>query len=42
MPIDPVLLLMEELRSAESSLHCATKLYEHNRCQDMARPSICC
>jgi len=34
MPIDPVLLLMEELRSAESSLHCATKLYERNRCRE--------
>ncbi len=34
MPIDPVLLLMEELRSAESSLHWATKLYERNRCRE--------
>jgi hypothetical protein len=34
MPIDPVLVLIEELRSAEKSLHCATKLYERNRCRE--------
>lgn len=34
MPIDPILVLMEELRSAESSLHCASKLYERNRCRE--------
>ena len=30
MSIDPVLVLMEELRAAEKSLQCATKIYERN------------
>jgi hypothetical protein len=31
MPIDPVIILMDEMQSAETSLRCATKLYERNR-----------
>jgi hypothetical protein len=34
MSIDPVLVLMEELRAAETSLQCATKIYERNRCRE--------
>jgi hypothetical protein len=34
MSIDPVLVLMEELRTAETSLQCATKIYERNRCRE--------
>jgi hypothetical protein len=34
MSIDPVILLVEELRSAETSLRCAVKLYERNRCRE--------
>ena len=34
MSIDPVLVLMEELRATEKSLQCATKIYERNHCRE--------